>query len=39
MLALADPRVAEAVRQQRARMASEVEAKDAALQERLGSGR
>jgi 5-(carboxyamino)imidazole ribonucleotide mutase len=39
MLALADPRVAEAVRQQRARMASEVEAKDAALQERLGSSR
>jgi 5-(carboxyamino)imidazole ribonucleotide mutase len=37
IIARGDPRVAEAVRQQRARMASEVAAKDAALKERLAS--
>jgi len=37
IIARGDARVAEAVRQQRARMASEVAAKDAALQERLAS--
>jgi 5-(carboxyamino)imidazole ribonucleotide mutase len=39
IVARAHPEVAERVRAQRERMAREVEAKDAALQERLGSGK
>jgi len=38
IIALSDPRVAEKVREQRARMARDVEAKDEALQQKLRSG-